>query len=137
MSADYRTGRFKGYAHTGPSGEVAWVHVTHAAGGDAMGSFALTDITALAELAGRAWPSGPGVQVRWVIEARRPGQLDWRVMWSAPDGDLEDLGGVDEDYARTVYAQFAKTPMEWRLVHRVTVTADEVITVEDTGRAPQ
>jgi hypothetical protein len=138
MSADCGTEHFKGYLHRHPGGPD-YIHVVMRAGdgpfdGEApLGNLSLAEITELAGLAGQAWPHGPGVEVRYVIECRprdaAPGA--WRAMWSAAAAEEEDSGGgVSEQFAVIAYAGFTSDPgnLEWRLARRTTLTADEPIT---------
>jgi hypothetical protein len=107
------------------------VHVVTGDLDDPVGSFALRDIRELAGMAGQAWPDQPGVQVRFVIEARRPGQ-SWAVMWSAPaTPELNSLWdkGVDAEFALITFQGMSSAAgaLEWRLARRTTVTHDEII----------
>ena len=138
MSADFRTEHFKGYEHKGS------VHVVVVPPPDdrwgtewALGDFSLAEITELAEMAGQAWPSSPGVQVRFEIEVRLPGAKvikDWSVVWSAPATE------ADEDFAEATYAGMRGAPpaegmqaLQWRLVRRTTVTHEEILQPEGPG----
>lgn len=131
MSADYGTGRFKAYGHRDPKG-VPYLHVVmrdtggRFEGEAPLGNLTLAEIAELALLAGQAWPAGPGVEVRYVIEARRPGKEQWQPMWSALADDDGDHG-VSEHFAGEAYDGFAHSKLEWRLVRRTTVTADEIL----------
>jgi hypothetical protein len=133
VSADYGTEHFKGYHHDG------WIHVTYKDSGEsALGSFTPAEIAELADLAGQAWPGGPGVEVRYVIECRRPSPdpRRWRAMWSAVADDTGggDTVGVSEEFAEITYDGFAKVGsdnLEWRLVRRTTLTADETLKGEE------
>ena len=129
MSADFRTEHFKAYLH--PDRGVPYIHVVHAVGEEyPAGDFSLGDVGELVELAGQAWPACPGVKVQFVIEARRPGQR-WAVMWSAVAADEDGAeGGVSQEFADATWAGFAgyqPSVLEYRLVRRTTVTADEVL----------
>jgi hypothetical protein len=138
VSADFRTEHFKGYHR--PDGEVPYIHVTpYASGSDyAIGDFTLGDIGELVQMAGMAWPSCPGVEVRYVIEARRPGQA-WRGMWSALLGIVgaADLDETAEEFALSTFAGLSGggSGLEWRLVRRTTVASDEILTL-DTQTCP-
>ena len=143
MSADYGTARFKGYGHRRPPGSnsPAYIHVVEKgtggefSGESTMGSFDLADLTELVQIAGQAWHDQPAVEVRFVIEARTRGKQEWQPMWSAP-ADEECAGiGVDEEFAQAAFAGFragGSPRLEWRLVLRTTLTADEVLQPEET-----
>jgi hypothetical protein len=130
MSADYGTEHFKGYGH----GD--WIHVVYKDDGEpVLGSFTLTHVGELVQLAGQAWPATAGVEVRYVIEQRRgEGEMrrPWTLAWSALADDEQDVG-VTERYARDVLKGFADgTPAaEWRLSRRTIVTADEPLGPEE------
>jgi hypothetical protein len=137
MSADFRTENYKGYLHhdkyaSSPAREErSWIHVTQADHDSdyAIGDFTLADLAQLVEMAGQAWPGRPGVEVRYVIEARLPGR-EWQPMWSAPVSEDGSGDGVGEEFAQTALAGFragGSARMEWRLVQRTTLTADEVL----------
>jgi hypothetical protein len=136
MSADYGTSRFKGFAQRDGGIHVVYRNVDGSTG-HALGTFALEEIGELVQLAGQAWPAGPGVEVRYVIEMRRgAGELrrPWTLVWSALADDEQDVG-VGEEYARDVLKGFADgTPAsEWRLSRRTIVTADERLDPEAGG----
>lgn len=126
MSADYRTASFKGYGHPTGAERPASLHVAYADDEHGLGAFSLAEIGELAALAGQAWPDGEGVEVRYVIEQRRP-RSGWMPVWSAVAG--ED----DAEYlARSTYESFANAGSlyRFRLVCRTTVTADEILRPE-------
>jgi hypothetical protein len=127
VSADYRTENLKGYGHL----DKGYIHVDHldeTDGHNPVGDFAFGEIAELAQMAAMAWPAAPGVEVRYVIEAHRPGQ-SWAAMWSARVADDDPAGGgVSLEFAEVTFAELPKTPpLEWRLVRRTTITHDETL----------
>jgi hypothetical protein len=138
VSADFRTEHFKGYLH--PDGDVPYIHIRTATDDYPLGtSLSLGEIGELVQLAGQAWASATAVQVRYVIEARRgyDGTLSnphpWAVMWSAV-ADEDNQAGVSEDFAKVTFGGMSVAgALEWRLVCRTTVTADEVLGGESDG----
>lgn len=131
MSADYGTEHFKASGHPAGAGTPGSVHVVWKDDSEsALGSFRLTEIAELAELAGRAWPAEDGVEVRYVIETRQPGHYRWRIMWSAVAADDFAGGGVSEEFAVETLDGMRHALLEWRLVRRTTLTADEILVPE-------
>jgi len=139
VSADFGTEHFKGYFHghtTGPG----YIHVVMRAGdgpfsGEApLGNFTLGEITELAALAGQAWPSGPGVSVRYVIECQSRTRPDapWTEVWWVVADETGDAG-VSEDYAQLTFEGMTNSMMEWRLVRRTVVSSDEIFSSSPDG----
>lgn len=141
MSADFISAPFKAFLHE--HSQPPYLHVVMEAGdgpfdGEApLGNFSFADIAALVLLAGQAWPGGPGVTVRYVIECRSPGKdRKWTTVWScAADDDASDgisEKGASGDFAAKTLAAFrADKDLEWQLVRRTTLTADTPAGEED------
>lgn len=148
MSADFGTEHYKGYLHPVPgsrSGQEPYIHVTQADSGSdyAIGDFSLPDLSELVQMAGQAWPHGAGVEVQFVIEARRPGRGEWQEVWSAPADEDSDGVAICEEDAKALLEAFSSAQvtreldwqpgLEWRLSRRTVLAAVEVLSPDGAG----
>lgn len=82
MSADYGTGRYKGYDHLDK--EPPWIHITlRNAGEDPVGGFSRQELAEIIELAEQAWPglsrdlADAAVTRRLAEDGQHPFDPDW------------------------------------------------------------